>query len=202
MYHRLLTIAPVLALLAALAPAAPVPTGADKVLYFPTKVGAKWVQQSDKGFERTEVITSVEEKDGSKLVTISREQDGKQVPHLKLSVSPKGVFLVGGVRDGDAEFSPPMCLLKLPLKAGEPWDFDCARGLGRLTGTATAHAPEDVEVPAGKYRAVRVEMEHQTKGGNRHRSAYWFAPNVGWVKREGLEGKDTFVMKSFIPGKD
>jgi hypothetical protein len=117
---RLLILASALTLLAALAPAAPVPKGASKpVLYFPTTVGAKWVYDEEDG-ERVYAVTAVEKRDGSDLVTVGQVgPDGKAVPKETWVVSDRGLSLLE--RDGQKR-DPPPCYLKLPHQPGEAWD--------------------------------------------------------------------------------
>ena len=60
---------------------------------------------------------------------------------------------------------------------------------------------EDIEVPAGKFSAVRVEDEYSFRGGEeKSRETYWFAPNVGVVKAD--YGHTKVILKSFVPGKE
>jgi hypothetical protein len=58
----------------------------------------------------------------------------------------------------------------------------------------------EVEVPAGKFRAVRVEAV-LTAGPLTHRTETWYAPRVGVVRRVVGVGKDEQVMEllSFSP---
>src|SRR4051794_24001137 len=120
---RLLTIAPALALLASLAPAAPVPRGADKpVLYFPTQVGAKWVYRGTSGptaWEDTRVVTAVRDDGAAKVVTVGAvHPDGTVAYDHRVAVSPTGLFRLG---TSGTEFRSPMCLIKLPSRAGDSW---------------------------------------------------------------------------------
>jgi hypothetical protein len=61
--------------------ATPVPKNVKQpVLYFPTKVGTKWVYDSSDGREHTEVVTKVKENHGVMLVSVGRVgKDGKVV---------------------------------------------------------------------------------------------------------------------------
>jgi hypothetical protein len=180
-------VALVLALIpVVLAPAAPVPKGADgPVLYYPTTVGTKWVYQRDGSDEliRT-TITAAEEKDGGAVLTIGLLTGDKANPYWKVFVSPKGLFSGDGGLD-EQKFPNP--LLKLPVKAGEKWEVP-----GKPTRTVVG--AEEVEVPAGKFRAVRVESEGLTE---------WFAPNVGCVQTvaRSANGETKTVLKTFAPGK-
>jgi hypothetical protein len=60
-----------------------------------------------------------------------------------------------------------------------------------------------VEVPAGKFRAVRLEIAVTAINGEKVpaiRLTGWYAPEVGLVKmNRGTEW--TRVLKSFTPGK-
>jgi hypothetical protein len=66
----------------------------------------------------------------------------------------------------------------------------------------TAGGSEEVEVPAGKYKAVRVDADG-TIAGTRTGVTYWFAPDIGVVKmRYSIAGSDSVLeLKSFTPGK-
>ena len=170
----------------ALVPAAPVPKGAGKpVLYYPTTVGTKWVYQYEGSGEVVQTaITAAEEKDGAVVLTIGLVTGDKADPYWKVLVSPKGLFQGDG---GLAEEKFPHPLLTLPIKPGEKLE---------VTGkpTRTVVGIEEVEVPAGKYQAARVESEGLTE---------WFAPGVGCVKtvRGPKTAEITTVLKAFIPGK-
>jgi hypothetical protein len=61
---------------------------------------------------------------------------------------------------------------------------------------------EEVEVPAGKFKALRVEAE-QELGANVFKSTLWYAPGVGLVKSvTNTNGTERVqVLKSFTPGK-
>jgi hypothetical protein len=59
-------------------------------------------------------------------------------------------------------------------------------------------------VPAGKFRTLRVDTEHDGEKPRLTATA-WYAPNVGLVKMvpRSAAGKEegAFVLKSFTPGK-
>ncbi|WP_020474616.1 TapB family protein [Zavarzinella formosa] len=61
---------------------------------------------------------------------------------------------------------------------------------------------EDVEVPAGKFKTIRLEMKSQV-GRVKTEATYWYAPNLGLVKMTGMSGnlESVMVLKSFTPGK-
>src|SRR5688572_4730755 len=167
------SILPQLVLAALLAPAAAAPVPKDKkdVLYFPTAVGASWTYSAGKS-EFTEVVTSVERKDGGAVVVaISRDTKGRITPLYTYEVSAKGLFRVA---TGKTPLDPPRCLLKLPAKDGDTWDHEPKPKMG-WKGKYVFKGEEEVEVPAGKYKALKVEAELQATTGP-NRTTYWYAP--------------------------
>jgi hypothetical protein len=177
--------------------AAPVPKDrpADKdVLYFPTKVGAKWVYEGNEG--RTEVVTAVEQKPKEEVwvVTVDRvNKDGKVInEERKWEVSKQGLRLVGTWLTRDRE-PKPHTFLKLPHRAGEKWAFN--PDLDEFQ--CVALEKQRVKVPAGEFDAVGIEIQL----GRKESITWWFAPDVGMV-RMGDEKKPSCVLKSFTPGKE
>jgi hypothetical protein len=172
--------------------------------YFPTTVGDRWViemRYKTRTEEYTEVVTAVEKKDGATVVSVGREVDGTVgVQVSDVHVSEKGLFrgsLAGHVYDA------PYCILKFPLKPGQAWASEPASG-GTVSATFKYKAiqDEDVEVPAGKFRAFRIEVDIDS-GGRHSRSVIWYGARVGIVKMEHDSGDASYtrLLKSFRPGK-
>lgn len=80
--------------------------------------------------------------------------------------------------------------LRFPLTPGKSWSFDYAvRGSGKdvkVTQTAVVRGWEEVRVPAGTFRALRVEHEGRYTASEsgfswsgRIREIYWYAPAAG-----------------------
>jgi hypothetical protein len=178
--------------------AAPRPKEGDRTpLYYPTRMGAKWVY--DDGKETTLEVTAVELKGGETIVTVS-EGGPKGALHEKVAVSDKGVFRL----ERREYILDRFCLLMLPATEGKTWKFDYPQqGLLRgEKGTMTVGALEKIEVPAGKFTAVRVEIVVTAINGEPIDQRYtsWYAPEVGLVKMtQGTAW--TKVLKSFTPGK-
>lgn len=172
--------------------------------YFPTTVGDRWeieMRYADRTDEYTEVVTAVEKKDGVRLVSVGREVNGKVGPQLsQVRVTDKGVFRVslqGSVYD------EPYCILKLPLKAGDSWTAEPVAGGGASSSTLKYKVGKEevVEVPAGKFRAVRIDCEIHTRGTH-DRSVLWYDARVGVVRMEYGDAESGYVrvLKSFKPG--
>jgi hypothetical protein len=171
--------------------------------YFPTTVGDRWVfetRYATTSAEYAEVVTAVERKGGATVVTVGREADGKVGPDLsQVRITDKGLYrssYLGTVYDA------PYCILKLPLKPGEAWTSEVSSG-GQVTSTFKYQAvrEEEVEVPAGKFRAFRIDVDIDSRGQS-NRSVIWYDARVGIVKLEHGPGEpeSVRVLKSFKPG--
>jgi hypothetical protein len=184
--------------------AAPVPKVADKpALYFPTKVGTKWVYAQPRS-EMTLVVTKVEAADDTTLVTVERVVGGgKSSPIHTVRVGKAGVAFTSEV--GEA-YTPPWVRLRLPHRAGEKWESASSRTLTqngavvRFHSAATDRGEEEVQVPAGTFRALRVDSEWSADGAAKQWKREWFAVGVGAVKMEWAS--TVCVLKSFSLGKD
>lgn len=169
-------------------PAAPVPTHLMKkgdVLYFPTTVGTKWLYRDTGNAEVAYEVAKVEDHADGKLVTVT----GGHGPCTWL-VSPTGLFIMAM---GQQKCDPPTPMLRLPLARNRNWEFQQKGGTG-LKGLFAASGPEEVEVKAGKFATIKVEMEWV---GN-NKPTVWYAPGVGVVQSErGLH----LELLSFTPAK-
>jgi hypothetical protein len=187
----------------ALAESAPRPKGDDKpVLYLSATVGDKRVlesSQNGKASEITEWVTAVETKGGMTVVSFSREEGGP--PLYQYGASADGMFRVSSA---GLVYDPPYRLLKLPPKEGETWEAEslATPGIPARKFKYTTGKEEEVEVPAGKFKAIRVEMENEINGAVLQ-TTYWHAPRAGMVKIVSYEkrGDRVQVLKSFTPGK-
>jgi hypothetical protein len=193
-------------LVASIATAAPTLKGKE-TYYFPTTEGDQRVYETrdgDRVRETTDVVMKVEKKDGALIVTVGREVKGDRRAMSKVEVSDKGVTQLSG----PFPFKPPHPVVKLPVKPGEQWTHVSESGDGPA-GTKSIHTvakEEEIEVPAGKFKAVRMDVELTFVGGRGEttiRVSRWYAPGVGLVKSvQGTGGTESvIVLKSFTPGK-
>jgi hypothetical protein len=154
------------------------------------------------GQEEAYRVTAVEDRHGSRIISIGYEASTGQVPpYSVLRVSGSGLDWLA---DGKAVFDRPITLVKSPNKLGDRWEFKSTAWRDTLAGTVTVGATERVKVPAGKYTAVRVEVALRLNGGPEIRQTRWYAPAVGLVKQVETNGQrtSTIVLKRFEPGKD
>jgi hypothetical protein len=173
---RPLAVVLALVLVAALAPAAPRPKERPgPAPYYATRVGDRLVYD-DRGRDRTWEVTAVEDEDGETVVTVSEVTDTRTFPLEKVVVSARGLRRI---ELGRFKIDPWVGL-KTPVQPGDSWDvhMDSQPGLQGATGTMTVGKEEEVETPAGKFRAVPVE-------GN---LTPWTRRASRWVCRNGTRG--------------
>ncbi|WP_439625636.1 TapB family protein [Gemmata sp.] len=193
---------------------APVPThllSKEASLYYPVRPVAKWVYLVDrKGLagadEVVQGVGTVRQVDGGHLITVSTHR------LWKLPVVDKRILVTGGgltqTDSYSGKLTVPYCLLKVPCKKGDTWENDCSNDLSIQQWVRTVIGTEEVEVPAGKFTAIRVRSVLVSKPrqqgglcmpGLDISSEEWYAPGVGVVKvdRSGLA--PNWVLKSFTP---
>jgi len=166
--------------------------------YYPTRVGDTLVYEvTDVGppWEFTLTVDQVEIAGGALIVTTV----GKNRPGSTVRVSGAGVSRTAF---GGRALAKPADVLRLPASAGATWEAGPDPGLMVTRHVCTVIGEEDVTVPAGTYRAVRVD-ETLTHANGVTTASVWHAPNVGVVKvvSKGQNLTATKELKSFKPGK-
>ena len=107
--------------------------------------------------ELTEVVTKVERDGDAIRVPFTQTLSTGRPVDLAFEASPKGVSLVA--YEGKA-VAAPVAYLRLPAKPGDSWSWESGPpGVAPAKHVRTIAGEEDLEVPAGKFRAVRVERE-------------------------------------------
>ena len=194
---RLLAASAVPAVMMAMGTAAPVPK-VKPVYYHPTTVGDEWVMLVDGKVETTTRVTAVEDRGGAKVVTtVFVRPDG---------TADTGDISADGVTVSSAcgfPIDPPMTVLKLPAAPGVKWDMEFAERrrddppilLCGYSQTVTVAGTEEVVVPAGRYKAVRLDIVWKSDGQSGTK-VEWVA--VGMVKSEA--SGVVREMKSFKTG--
>ena len=132
-------------------------------------------------------VTKVEQKDGKYTVTVETsfaELPGRKPISRVYEVSKDGLF--EKTKDGKTH-----ALLKLPYQEGTTWTSENVKPGDKLTYTVGKQ--EEVEVPAGKYKAIGVEVV--LEDGETKKYTYWYAAGIGLIKYERNE------LTEFTPGK-
>jgi hypothetical protein len=187
-------------IVAPLAATAPVPRDAQKprIDYFPTQVGSKWVYKNTENpdWERTNVITSADEKNGAMIIRVGTQAEDGTVEHRETwKLSPSGLFQCHESREDE---EAPTRYLKFPIQVGDKWDCRCTGG---TMGVATCMGCEEVEVPAGRFKAVKVVARWKTQNIGGGEARVWFVLGIGLVKCDWGDGGAATVLHSFTAGE-
>jgi hypothetical protein len=149
--------------------------------YYPLQVGNTWhfkVTVMGQTITAISRIAKIETIDNVALARLEASIMDNIVASEHLRVTEEGVFRY---RSNGQEFSPPLCFLKYPVKPGAKWEGEYKVG-NETTKYLAETQEETVEVPAGKFKAIKVTMRLESMGQVVHTS-YWFVPDVGFVKQ-------------------
>ena len=80
------------------------------------------------------------------------------------------------------KFVPPQQMLALPMQSGKGWTFDGLIGETKVKQRYEITGEEDVDVPAGKFRAWRIRCGQTLPAPAT--IDRWFVPGIGFVKVE------------------
>lgn len=203
MAHHILYTVCCLSVLASAAVPAPGPKETSVIPdYYPTIVGTSLVYDLDNGNSELALrIVAVDEKSAEKVVTVEQRGATRWLAFERISISEKGLREV----EHSGQASEPWYLLKFPIKTGDKWDVEWSKkpGIDGKKGTVTVIGEEEVTVPAGKFKAVKVERVYTEENGKAldkpFKVSVWFAKGIGRVKVVPTEGSK-LALKSFVPG--
>jgi hypothetical protein len=186
-------------------------------VWLPLGKGAKWQYKTDYD-ETTDIVHEVTatEKVGDVecFVMEHRTEFGVGQPDMRVRIMRKewlargeGGVILHRTQRGPSEMKleKPFFRLKEPPKAGDEWTGEAKVGEQQTTWKYSVDQEEDVEVPAGKYRAWKIRYEIQTGLSHRFEGIEWVVKDVGVVKSEShiASGGDTFdftaELKKFTP---
>jgi hypothetical protein len=160
---------------------------ADQLL--PTGEGTSWE------YDSTETVTGAPPTHSSVTVRAGRQLlDAKEVVKLEtlsnnvvsktelVSVDEKGIVcLARGGKDGKtAKLNPPEPIIAAPLKVGGTWEAEGEAAGIKMHQRFTVLAEENVTVPAGKFRAFRLQCKDSSLMSIT--LDRWFVPGTGFVK--------------------
>ena len=160
----------------------------EPVTYFPTSVGIKLVYVFDNKTENAETLTvmKVDENENGLVITEGNITPSGTFPGRRIFVCKEGVAVLnnGGTV---AEW-----LLKAPYTDGTKWETS-RMALGKTTIESVAiKGEEEVEVPAGKFKAIRVDCS-LTIAGKDSKWSYWYAKDLGVVKEVDVSNHETVL---------
>ncbi len=167
------------------------PGGADN--YYPLEVGNKWtfnVAVAGNSVTAISSIVKIEMINGKSMARLEAAIKDKVVANEHLRQTEEGIFRH---RNNGQDIDPSICLLKYPVKAGAKWQGEFK--VGNDDGKYSCESSEEsIEVPAGKFKAIRVNIRLESKGQNVN-TAYWFVKDIGFVKQTVDAGGLNIVME-------
>lgn len=123
-------------------------------------------------------ITSAQDLgEGVTEAVLERESPSGQARPTRIRVHPDKVVLTRLASPPDG---PSLTIMKTPPTVGETWPGRPYTNGNRET--ISAQGWEDVTVPAGTFRAWRVDHKVDYAQGGSDTLNYWYAPGVGTVK--------------------
>ncbi len=171
--------------------------------YYPLHVGTTWHYKAGDG--KFTVRVAKHEKVGETLCArLDVTRDGKTVGSQHLAVTAEGVYCHDQTtaRNATQAPKPPILVLKLPPKKGEGWKVD-SKGDGKTFRGAFQIGEEEIKVPAGTYKAIRVTSQELEVNGLKPVITTYYARNVGMVKQVIQESNITLEieLEKFEAGK-
>jgi hypothetical protein len=154
--------------------------------YYPLAMGAQWeyrlLQKQDDGVVREKPmsirITQVTDLgEGLVEAVTERRYEAWSPPATRVRRSAGQVVLS---RLSDPVDGPSLTILKFPFETGATWP---GRPFGGgNTETIAPQGDETVQVPAGTFKAMRVDHQIRYSNGATDTLSYWYAPGRGVVK--------------------
>lgn len=159
---------------------------ASAVAHYPLEQGLRWdyvLRQTHQGHPMPErsmtmgIAESTRREDGSVEATLQRRYKDLQLPATRVVADGSRVVLA---RAADPLTGPSLTILRWPASPGDVWQ-------GRPLPTGNSEAvvvigEETVEVPAGRWKALRVDHRLTYADGDGDVLSYWYAQGVGCVR--------------------
>jgi hypothetical protein len=169
-------------------------------LFIPAIVGTRWVYNVDDA-EVTEAVTSVTRHNDHAVLAVDTIINGQKWMSEKLTVSQ---FDISRTELNGQPCDPPIFVLRSGLNPGQTWRVVHPGNAVGFTIDSEFIGWEVVDVPAGRYRAVRIDSSYSDRHNNRNLVS-WYAPGVGLIKEEVWTsqslGTSRKSLKSFTTGK-
>ena len=161
--------------------------GGEQIL--PTEVGTTWeydrTEQAGARAERTTATVRIAGTDtvvGKPLLRFESSVAKELTRTELIDVEEAGVLCFRRTTpDGmSVSFDPPQTVVKAPLQVGAKWSLDDKAAGVQMRQEFTVTAEEDVIVPAGTFRAFRLQCDQPWPISIAIER--WFAPGTGFVK--------------------
>lgn len=177
------------------APKSPPPPPAEKAVkvvsqeaakpnYFPHSKGSTWEYRRTFGKDVKDLTVRIGETTKSGESTLVKITDDFEYVGFKpeMEFADEGVFYPAYPSVKGQPDRPQPILVKSTLKVGDEWNSLLPAGCGFSTAKATVNGPEEIEVPAGKFNAVKVTYSGKIFG-SKTSMLVWYADGAGVVKQ-------------------
>jgi len=105
-------------------------------------------------------------------------------------------------------YPEPMLHIQQPIKVGDTWEWKGYQirneeDTTNITATGIAIAEEEIEVPAGKFNALKIEIIVANSDGQKTTFTQWLAKGFGSIKMNvKIEGQGIIQLAMAILGYD
>lgn len=159
----------------------------DYAEYFPLRSGSMWTYRSNQGqkFVRTAEVASL---NGLACCQINSPHGGLILAGMEVyRLDSRGLLLVG-LKHSPLRLERPITLLKFPPRTGSKWE-ECLESKGHVKHEITLRfqigGEETISVPAGTFKALRMNCEVVTVGPQMKstmHTSWYFARRIGLAK--------------------
>lgn len=152
------------------------------------QVGDRWVYDWTSGKEsgtKTVEVVELREVSGARYYIVRLRDSARPGDPDSEHYYTTALHWAAAVRDRkvEARMVPPHPWFTWPLVPGARWThqgrFEQREGGATFNDRFAVIGPESVEVPAGRYEAVKLVRETDRRDGDE----YWYAPDVRWYAR-------------------
>jgi hypothetical protein len=167
---------------------------ADDTDFLPLRMGNTWTYRVQNQDERFVVKVVTGERIGDQYAyRLEGFLRDRSVASEVLGHTSEGLIRFRVERE---DILPPLPLLPHPIDRQKGAQWEASFKLGARSGVAKfTSTHETITVPAGKYDAIAVQAELSEGSGSPIKSTLWFAPQVGIIKQEIVDGKRTTVLE-------
>ncbi|MFH1783513.1 MAG: hypothetical protein ABH868_01240 [bacterium] len=92
--------------------------------------------------------------------------------------------------EASSVFTPPIPLMKFPLKVGTAWNWEGNLKIAFINKNINMRcevvAEEEITVPAGTFKCLKIHI-HQLRNKEESNEYSWYAPGIGQIKYIGKE---------------
>lgn len=151
--------------------------------FYPLRVGDSWTYRHSEGSPITMKVLREEKQADGTLQYVVELNAGNEINYFYSK--PDGWVLLHGTTYPQeqtgmkVEYSPPKQYLKNPLTPGAKWDW---AGKDGASESSQVIGQEWIEVPAGRFQAMKVFSKVALPEGGSTDKTYWFVDGVGLVK--------------------